>query len=78
MKQDPDMISITGNFVNMSSGIPSPDSASNGDWYYNNVSKDLTFVVSGKGAQGAVNRDIKVNVSILLHHQSLGKDGSVV
>lgn len=78
MKQDPDIISITGNFVNMSSGIPSPDNASNGDWYYNNFSKALTYMVSGKGALGVVNRNIDLKVSILLHHQSLSKDGSVV
>ena len=71
------MISITGKFVNMSSGIPSPDNASNGDWYYNNYSKALTYIVSGKGAVGLVDRDINMQVSILLCHQSLSRDGAV-
>lgn len=64
MKQDPDMISITGKFVNMSSGIPSPDNASNGDWYYNNFSKVLTYIVSGKGAVGLVDRNVDMQVSV--------------
>lgn len=78
VKQDPDMISITGKFVNMSSGIPSPDNASNGDWYYNNFSKALTYIVSGKGAAGLVDRNINMHVSISLHHQSLGRDSDVM
>ena len=77
MKQDPDMISITGKFVNMSSGIPSPDNASNGDWYYNNYSKALTYIISGKGIVGLVDRDINMQVSIWLCHQSLSRDGAV-
>ena len=77
MKQDPDMISITGKFVNMSSGIPSPDNASNGDWYYNNFSRALTYIVSGRGAAGLVDRNIDMQVSILLRHQSLRRDGAV-
>ena len=78
MKQDPDMISITGKFVNMSNGIPSADNASNGDWYYNNFTKTLTYIVSGKGAAGIVDRNINMQVSISLRRQSLSRDNAVV
>ena len=63
MKQIPDMISTTGKFVNMSSGIPSPENASNGDWYYNNAIKQLTYIISGKGGWG-LDRSIDMRVSI--------------
>ena len=65
MKQVPDMISTTGKFVNMSSGLPSPANMSNGDWYYNNETKQLTYIVSGKGEWGLVNQNVKMLVSIL-------------
>lgn len=63
MKQFPDMISTTGRFINMSSGIPSPENASNGDWYYNNASKELTYLVSGKGVLGLANINLRMHVS---------------
>lgn len=66
MKQVPDMISVTGKFVNMSSGIPSSENASNGDWYYNNETKQLTYIVSGKGGWGLVDRNIELHVSMPL------------
>ena len=71
MKQVPDMISTTGKFVNMSSGIPPPENASNGDWYYNNATKQLTYLVSGKGGGGLVDRSIKMTVSMLFCRLSL-------
>lgn len=66
MKQAPDMISTTGKFVNMSSSIPSSDNASNGDWFYNNVSKELTYIVSGRGGSGLVDQSIYMRVSRML------------
>ena len=65
MKQTPDMISTTGKFVNMTSGIPFEGNASNGDWYYNNVTKQLTYIVSGRGETGLVNRQVKLKVSLV-------------
>lgn len=64
MKQLPDMISTTGRYINMSSSLPSPN-ASNGDWFYNNETKTLTYIVSGKGGLGvgATNIDIGMHVS---------------
>ena len=64
MKQTPDMISTTGKFVNMTSGIPFAGNASNGDWYYDNVTKQLTYIVSGRGETGLVNRKVKLKVSL--------------
>ena len=65
MKQTPDIISTNGKFVNMTSGIPSAENASNGDWYYNNISKQLTYIVSGKGISGLVDRSVKLKVSMI-------------
>ena len=65
MKQTPDMISTTGKFVNMTSGIPFEGNASNGEWYYNNVTKQLTYIVSGRGETGLVNRQVKLKVSLV-------------
>ena len=59
------MISTTGKFVNMTSGIPFAGSASNGDWYYNNVTKQLTYIVSGRGETGLVSRQVKLKVSLV-------------
>ena len=49
----------------MSSSLPSPN-ASNGDWFYNNETKTLTYIVSGKGGLGvgATNIDIGMHVSL--------------
>ena len=66
MKQTPDMISTTGKFVNMTSGIPFAGNASNGDWYYNNVTKQLTYIVSGRGETGLVNRKVNLKVSLTI------------
>ena len=63
MKQVPDMISTTGKFVNMTSGMPSPENASNGDWYFNNETKELTYIVSGRGGWGLVDRSVQFEVS---------------
>lgn len=51
----------------MSSSLPSPN-ASNGDWFYNNETKTLTYIVSGKGGLGvgATNIDIGMHVSSLV------------
>ena len=51
----------------MSSILPSPN-ASNGDWFYNNETKTLTYIVSGKGGLGvgATNIDIGMHVSSLV------------
>ena len=66
MKQTPDMISTTAKFVNMTSGIPFAGNASSDDWYYNNVTKQLTYIVSGRGETGLVNRKVNLKVSLTI------------
>lgn len=63
MKYNPDIIKTTGKTVNMSSGIPQPQHASTGDWYYSNITKKMTYIVTGDKNGGLVNRDIKLEVS---------------
>jgi hypothetical protein len=62
MKYSPDIIKTTDKTINMSSGTPQPQHASTGDWFYSNVTKDITYIVTGNGKGGLVNRDIKLQV----------------
>lgn len=60
MKHTPDIIKTKNTYVNMSSGIPHPDHASTGDWYYNNGTKQMTYIVTG--GPGARVQDITLQV----------------
>ncbi|XP_048585401.1 fibrocystin-L isoform X2 [Nematostella vectensis] len=62
LKQDPDQVSTTGNTVNMSSGIPQYGHASSGDWYFDNSSKALTYLVSGDEQIPLAKRDVKLRI----------------
>lgn len=66
MRQQPDRVGIAGGraiaAINISNGIPPGENVSNGEWYYNNRSKELTYIVSGKGGAGLADRGIDLKV----------------
>lgn len=70
MRQEPDRVAIASGraikAINLSNGIPPGENVSNGEWYYNNGSKELTYIVSGKGSSGLADRGINLKVSIRL------------
>ena len=63
MRQEPDRVSTGRSYVGMSSHIPLAENASSGDWYYNNVSKELTYIVSGRRSRELVDQNVDLNVS---------------
>ena len=71
MKQVPDIMSTTSSFVNMTCGIPSPENASNGDWFFNNRTKELSYIVSGRGGSGVSSRNVQLQVSIVMFYRSV-------
>lgn len=60
MKHAPDIIKTTNQPVNMSSSIPQFDQASTGDWFYNNLTKEMTYIVTGE--TGTSVQDINLQV----------------
>ena len=60
--QKPDMFITTGKIVNMTSGIPSPVNASNGDWFFNNITKEFTYIVTGRKGLDLIDQDINLQV----------------
>lgn len=67
MRQQPDRVAIAGGraitAVNISNGTPPGENVSNGEWYYSNRSKELTYIVSGKGSAGLADRGIDLKVA---------------
>lgn len=66
--QEPDFFMTTGVIQNVTDQIP-PPTGDHGDWGFNNATKTMTYLVSGKGADIDENnntgpRDINFRVSV--------------
>ncbi|XP_022097673.1 fibrocystin-L-like isoform X1 [Acanthaster planci] len=60
--QRPDKFATIGIIENSTESVPTYAANENGDWHFENETRILTYIVSGKGESGPVNRDVDLDV----------------
>ncbi|XP_071793632.1 fibrocystin-L-like isoform X1 [Asterias amurensis] len=60
--QRPDKFATIGVIKNSTEEVPSYANDENGDWHWNNATRELTYIISGKGESNPVNRQVDLDV----------------
>jgi hypothetical protein len=60
--QRPDKFATIGVIKNSTESVPTYAADENGDWHFENATRIFTYIVSGKGESGPVNRNVDLDV----------------